>query len=239
MTTARNRRGARRGRGRGWRPLRWLLGAAASCLLISLALVLPLRWLDPASSAFMLRDRLAGVAVTQTWVDYEDIGPALPLAVVASEDQKFPVHRGFDLDSIREAAAQGGDRGASTITQQVAKNLYLWPGRSWLRKGLEAWLTVLIEATWPKRRILEVYLNIAQFGPGLYGVWAASLHYYDRPPDLVSLDEAARLAAVLPSPTRIDPTRDSAYVAERAAWILAQARGLGGPGYLAGLDRGR
>jgi monofunctional biosynthetic peptidoglycan transglycosylase len=235
MTTTRRKRRAR-GRHPRLRPLRWLLAAALIFVLFSLALVVPLRWLDPPTSAFMLRDRLAGVAVEQAWVDYEDIGPSLPIAVVASEDQKFPLHHGFDLDAIRDAVAGGASRGASTISQQVAKNLYLWPGRSWLRKGLEAWLTLLIEATWPKRRILEVYLNIAQFGPGLYGAWAASLHYYDRPPDLISLREAARLAAVLPSPARMDPAGDSAYLAGRAAWIVGQVRGLGGPAYLAALE---
>jgi monofunctional biosynthetic peptidoglycan transglycosylase len=235
MTTTKKKRRARRP---GLRPLRWLLAVALVFGLASLALVVPLRWVDPPTSAFMLRDRSAGVAVEQAWVDYEDIGPALPIAVVASEDQKFPVHHGFDLKSIRAALADGADRGASTITQQVAKNLYLWPGRSWPRKGLEAWLTVLIEATWPKRRILEVYLNIAQFGPGLYGVWAACLHHYDRPPDLISLEEAARLAAVLPSPTRTDPNRESGYVNQRAAWIVGQVRGLGGPAYLAGIEGG-
>jgi len=224
---------------RTFHPARWLVAAVAALILLSLALVVPLRWIDPPVTAFMLRDRLAGTEVAQQWVDYRDIGPALPIAVVASEDQKFPIHRGFDLDSIRDAMADGADRGASTISQQVAKNLYLWPGRSWLRKGLEAWLTLLIEATWPKRRILEVYLNIAEFGPGLYGVWTATARYYGRPPDLVSLEEAARLAAVLPSPGRLDPTRDSAYLAERAAWIVEQVRGLGGPAYLANLDRPR
>ena len=205
-------------------------------VIISLALVLPLRWVDPPTSAFMLRDRLAGVDVEQRWVDWRDMGMSLPVAVVTSEDQKFPVHHGFDLASMQDALAGGASRGASTISQQVAKNLYLWPGRNWIRKGIEAWLTVLIESTWSKRRILEVYLNIAQFGPGLYGAAAATERYYGRPPDRISLEEAARLATVLPSPARIDPRDDSAYVDRRVAWILEQVRGLGGPGYLDDLD---
>ncbi len=213
----------------------WLLRGCLAALILSVALVLPLRWLNPPTTAFMLRDRLQGAEVVYEWADWEALGAALPIAVVASEDQKFPQHRGFDLDSIQDAVAGGAGRGASTISQQVAKNLYLWPGRSWLRKGLEAWLTVLIEATWPKRRILEVYLNVAEFGPGLYGAWAASRHYYDRPPDLISLEEAARLATVLPSPSRIDPRGESPYVRERSSWILAQIDGLGGPDYLSSL----
>ena len=211
---------------------RWLLLAAAVAVIAPLALVVPLRWIDPPTSAFMLRDRLAGVEIEQRWIGWPDMGASLPIAVVASEDQKFPVHRGFDLTSMQDALAGGASRGASTISQQVAKNLYLWPGRSWIRKGIEAWLTLLIEASWSKRRILEIYLNIAQFGPGLYGVQAATWHYYGRSPDRISLAEAARLATVLPSPSRIDPRDQSAYVDERAAWILEQVRGLGGPAYL-------
>lgn len=215
--------------------LRWLVLVTAAAVLVSLCLVLPLRWMNPPTTAFILRDRLSGTAIEHEWTRWVNIGDALPIAVVASEDQKFPLHHGFDVAAAQEALASGASRGASTITQQVAKNLYLWPGRSWIRKGIEAWFALLIEATWPKRRILEVYLNIAEFGPGIYGVEAATMHYYGRTPDRVSLIEAARLAAVLPSPKRIDPRRSSDYVAERAAWILDQVRGLGGPGYLAGL----
>ena len=230
--TTRNR-GLRMADRKGGRIRRWLVRLVLAGVGLSLLLVLPLRWLDPPTSAFMLRDRLGGVEVEQEWADWSALGSALPIAVVASEDQKFPHHRGFDLDQIREAVDGGAGRGASTISQQVAKNLYLWPGRSWVRKGIEAWLTVLIEATWSKRRILEVYLNIAEFGPGLYGAWAASERYYGRPPDLISMSEAARLVTVLPSPSRIDPTGGSPYVAERAGWIAAQVEQLGGPAYLA------
>lgn len=225
--------GGKRG---GARVLRLLCWAAVSGLLMSLLAVVPLRWLDPPTSSFMLRDRLAGMAVKQEWVGWDGLGTALPIAVVASEDQKFPIHRGFDLASMQDALSAGANRGASTITQQVAKNLYLWPGRSWVRKGIEAWFTVLIEAAWPKRRILEIYLNIAEFGPGIYGAGAATLHYYGRKPDRITPEQAARLATVLPSPKKIDPRNRSTYVDERAAWILEQVRGLGGPAYLAGMD---
>jgi len=215
----------------------------ALLLLVSLPAV-ALRWIAPPVSAFMLQYQSAnGTPYVYEWRDWNRLGSAAPLAVMAAEDQKFPQHHGFDLASIRDAVAAHlhGDslRGASTISQQVAKNLFLWPGRSLVRKLIEAWFTGVIELSWPKQRILEVYLNIAEFGPGLYGVWTATARYYGRPPDLVSLEEAARLAAVLPSPGRLDPTRDSAYLAERAAWIVEQVRGLGGPAYLANLDRPR
>jgi monofunctional biosynthetic peptidoglycan transglycosylase len=231
---ARNSVGTRR-----VRVFRFLGWAALLGFAISLLLVVPLRWIDPPTSAFMLRDRLGGVAVNQEWVAWDRIGTALPIAVVASEDQKFPIHHGFDLESMQDALEGGAGRGASTITQQVAKNLYLWPGRSWVRKGIEAWLTLLIEVTWPKRRILEVYLNIAEFGAGIWGVGAATNHYFGLEPDRISLDQAARLATVLPSPKRIDPTGGSDYVSKRGAWIIAQVRGLGGYGYLAEIDRPR
>jgi monofunctional biosynthetic peptidoglycan transglycosylase len=184
----------------------------------------------------MLRDRMAGAQIEQRWLPLAQLGDALPIAVVASEDQKFPTHHGFDLQSMQEALADGAGRGASTISQQTIKNLFLWPGRSWVRKAIEAWLTVVMEALLPKRRILEIYLNIAQFGPGLYGVAAATEHYFGRPPDRISLAEAARLATVLPSPSKIDPRHQSEHVDRRAAWILDQVRGLGGAAYLDRLD---
>jgi len=215
---------------------RWLWRAVGLAILLSLALVLPLRWIDPPSSAFMLRERLSGHPVDYRWVDLGQMGSALPIAIVASEDQKFPLHQGFDVQSMREALTEGANRGASTITQQVAKNLYLWPGRSWLRKGVEAWFTLLIEACWSKHRILEIYLNVAQFGPGLYGVEAAAQYYFGRSADQMDLQDAARLATVLPSPSRIDPRHRSEYVDERSTWILDQVEGLGGARYLSGLD---
>lgn len=197
-----------------------MLAAIAS----SLALVLPLRWFDPATSAFMLRDDTE--PLLHDWVAWDAIGAAPALAVIAAEDQRFAEHSGIDLASIREAidGRDGGGRlrGASTITQQVAKNLYLWPGRSYLRKGLEAWLALVLEACLPKRRILEIYLNIAEFGPGIYGIGAASHHYFGRTPAQLSNAQAALLAAVLPSPRRFHADRPSAYLRERQRWILAQ-----------------
>jgi monofunctional glycosyltransferase len=190
--------------------------------------------LERRLDALLAREQ--GFALRQRWVDAERIAPALAIAVVAAEDQKFPLHRGFDFDSIESALERGERghrlRGASTISQQVAKNLFLWSGRSWLRKGLEAWFTVLIEAAWPKARILETYLNIAEFGDGVYGAEAASQAYFGKPAAALGEHEAALLAAVLPSPRRMHAGRPSPYVRERAAWIRRQARQLGGPAYL-------
>jgi monofunctional biosynthetic peptidoglycan transglycosylase len=191
----------------------------------------------------MLQDRVVQLVrgerrppLRYRWIAWRDIAPPMRLAVVAAEDQKFPAHRGFDLESIAEAvedAAGGGRlRGASTISQQVARNLFLWQGRSWVRKGLEAYFTVLLELLWSKRRILEVYLNIVEFGERTYGVGAASRVFFGRPPGRLTASEAALLAAVLPNPARLHAHSPSAYVRERAAWIEAQMARLGGPAYL-------
>jgi monofunctional biosynthetic peptidoglycan transglycosylase len=169
------------------------------------------------------------------------MSPDVALAVVAAEDQKFPVHSGFDLEAIEDAMDERKSgrrtRGASTISQQVAKNLFLWPGKNWLRKGLEAWLTIWIELLWPKQRILETYLNVAQFGPGVFGVEAAAHAYFHKPAAQLDRDEAALLAAVLPSPERFNAARPSNYVLERRSWILGQMRGLGGRSYIDALPR--
>lgn len=174
------------------------------------------------------------------WVDLEHISPEAALAVIASEDQQFPFNFGFDFRSIRQAvrASERGKRlrGASTLTQQVARNLFLWSDRSFVRKGLEAWFTVLIETLWPKERILEVYLNIAEFGRGLYGVQAASQTFFHQPAARLTRDEAALLAAVLPNPHRLHVERPSRYVLARRDWILGQMRQLGGPAYLRAVE---
>ena len=158
------------------------------------------------------------------------MGLAPPISVVAAEDQKFANHFGFDVKSIQESVEDFNDgaslRGASTITQQVAKNLYLWPSKSFLRKGIEAYLTVLIETTWSKKRILEIYLNIAEFGPGIYGIGAASRTYFGKAPIELSDAEAALLAAVLPNPKRLRIDNPSPYVRERQEWILGQMQRL-------------
>ncbi len=210
--------------------------------------VLALRWIDPWTSAFMLGARVEAARTGQwraanryEWRDFAAISPQAALAVIAAEDQLFPLHSGFDLESIRAAlrdnARTGRVRGASTISQQVAKNLFLWKGRSYVRKGLEAWFTVLIELTWSKRRILEIYLNVAEFGPGVYGVEAAARTYFGAPASALSRSQAALLAAVLPNPRRLRVADPSDYVRRRASFIEDQMRALGGTAYLERLER--
>ncbi len=222
---------------------RWLLLAALAGIVGSVLLVLLLRFVHPPVSAVMLEDwigaRLSGerdFALRHRWTAWKDVSPALPIALVAAEDQRFPQHHGFDFEAIQRAIAEADDgerlRGASTISQQVAKNVFLWNGRSFVRKGLEAWFTVLIEALWPKQCILEVYLNVAEFGPGIYGVGAASEIYFRIPPARLDARQSALLAAVLPNPARLHVDRPSPYVLRRAAWIQRQAIQLGGPAWL-------
>lgn len=211
-------------------------------VVLSCVAVLLLRWVHPFTSAYMIEARMHAAATREPgyrtdyeWVALEQISPHAAIAVVASEDQQFPFHAGFDFKSIRESvrASEHGRklRGASTISQQVAKNLFLWNG-GFFRKGLEAYFTVLIEAMWPKERILEVYLNVAQFGSGVYGVEAAAHRFYHKPAARLTSSEAALLAAVLPNPIRLRVDRPSVYVLSRRDWILGQMRGLGGASYL-------
>lgn len=212
-------------------------------MLASAGAVLAWRWMDPATTSFILQRKVSELMaggsardVEQRWVAWDAISPYAGIAVIASEDQRFAEHWGFDLDSIQDAIEEreggGRSRGASTISQQVAKNLFLWPGRSWLRKGLEAYFTVLIELLWSKQRILEVYLNVAQFGDRIFGVDAASRRFFGKRASALSAREAALLAAVLPNPMRMRADDPSPYVRERATWIQRQMQSLGGPGYL-------
>jgi monofunctional biosynthetic peptidoglycan transglycosylase len=225
------------------RARRWIARFAIALvvlLALGIAMTLPLRWLDPSTTAFMLRDDSGRDPLLHEWLDWERLGSAPALAVVAAEDQRFDDHFGLDLASIRdsiEQAQEGGRlRGASTITQQVAKNLYLWPGRSFVRKGLEAWFTLLLETCLGKKRILEIYLNIAEFGPGIYGVAAASRYYFGEPPSRLYDSEAALLAAVLPNPKQLRVDEPSTYVRERQAWILGQMQRLRREAWLVRLD---
>jgi monofunctional glycosyltransferase len=217
------------------RTLRLFAWTIATCVTLSVCVVAALRWIDPPTSAFMLRERTT-TPIRYRWVDDANISPHVKVAVIASEDQNFPAHHGFDLKQINDALVdrQRGRRvrGASTISQQVAKNLFLWPQQSWVRKGLEAYFTVLIETLWPKQRILEVYLNIAEFGRGVFGVGAAADVYFHKRAARLNQYDAALLAAVLPSPKRMRVNAPSNYVRERQEWILAQMRGLGGTGLL-------
>ena len=222
----------------------WLVvvGVAASVLAVA-----SLRWINPPVTAFIAEAQAAAwtsrdssYVYRHSWVELNRISPNLPLAVVASEDQKFPEHWGFDVAAIEKAYAlnQHNHRvhGASTISQQVAKNLFLWSGRSYFRKGLEAYFTILIEALWPKRRILEVYLNIAEFGYGTYGAEAAAQRFFHKPASRLSRDDAAVLAAVLPNPEHYSAAAPSRYVQQRRDWILGQMQTLGGPEMLDEID---
>lgn len=219
-----------------------VVSTAVTLVLASWMPVLGLRWRNPAITAFMLETAVQkGRAVRQTWVPYEKIARPMRLAVVASEDQTFPTNHGFDFRAIGkviEHNERGGTlHGASTITQQTAKNLFLWPGGGYFRKAIGAGFTVLIDITWPKRRVLEMYLNIAQFGPRTFGVEAAAEQYFHKHASQLSAPEAALLAATLPEPDRLDPAHPSAYLRQRQEWILGQMQQLGGD-YLASIDNG-
>jgi len=215
----------------------FLLLAVAGLLLLSLLPVLVLRWLPPPTSAVMLHRTLSeGQQQNWIWVDIDRISAYAALAVVAAEDQKFPDHFGFDLQAIQQAVTHNARgqrlRGASTLTQQVARNLFLWQGRSYLRKGLEAWMAVLLELCWPKQRILEVYLNIAETGDHTFGIEAAARRYFGEPASALTAEQAALVAAILPNPRRLRADSPSAYVLERRNQILQQMELLGGVTYL-------
>jgi monofunctional biosynthetic peptidoglycan transglycosylase len=221
---------------------RWVATIVFTAAVGSIAVVAAFRWLPVPITAFIVQEQLANRGVAPVlvqqhdWVPWSRISRNAAIAVIAAEDQTFLAHDGFDFVQIEKAvnnAQRGGRlRGASTISQQVAKNLFLWPGQSWIRKGLEVWFTVWIEFLWPKERILEVYLNSAQFGRGVWGVQAASRHYFGKDAAGLSSREAALLAAVLPSPTRSRVSNPSAYMRERQAWILGQMNRLTTAGML-------
>lgn len=226
-------------RQRAWRVLwRTLLGF----VVCSLVLVLVLRVVPVFGSMVMVERKVqswvAGESldIRHQWQPWQRLSDHAKLAVIAAEDQRFPLHHGFDLGEMRrawEASRNGGRlRGASTISQQTAKNLFLWTGRSWVRKGLEAWFTLLLEALWPKQRILEVYLNIVEWDSGVFGLEAASRHYFGVAADQLTAAQASRLAAILPDPRGRDAARPGPQVERRSAWIRQQMRNLGGTGYL-------
>ena len=208
--------------------LRWLWSIIWKLALLLVLVLLLFRFVPPPTSAFMLQ---SSYPVQQSWVAIDELPSYMPLAVVASEDQRFPNHFGVDFTAISNALEDYSDgeglRGASTISQQTAKNLFLWPGRSLIRKGLEAGLAISLEAIWGKKRILEVYLNIAEFGKGIYGVEAASQHYYGRSARDLTPNQAARLAVLLPNPQQRNPNRLSVNLFERVQWIERQMRQLG------------
>lgn len=211
-----------------------LLGA---CFLIVVMIGI-FRFVNPPTSAFMLIDQWqhSERQIQHVWVDIDKISAWMPLAVIASEDQTFLKHWGLEIDAILLVVKdyQKGQslRGASTISQQTAKNLFLWNGRQFVRKILEASLTLGLECLWSKRRIMEVYLNIAEFGDGIYGVEAASQHFFGVNARQLTQKQAAQLAAVLPNPKRFNAGHPSAYISQRVTWILRQMRQLGGLDYI-------
>lgn len=237
-------------RGRGKRKARWgrrLLAVPVLFVLFTALQVAALRFVDPPFSAFMAARLLSAWSggdwdfrLTYDWRDLDRIAPHLPVALIAAEDQNFTRHHGFDMDAIAKARANNAKgrklRGASTISQQTAKNLFLWSGRSWVRKGVEAWYTVLIETLWPKHRIIEVYANIVEFGDGVYGAQAAARTYWRKDAKRLGPAEAARMAAVLPNPKRYSISRPGPYVQRRSKAIQRQMRQIGGNGYLSSLD---
>jgi monofunctional glycosyltransferase len=203
---------------------RILLYALAGCLIGSVLLVVIYRLVPPPVTPLMLIRTVEGYGMTKSWRPLDEISPNLVRAVMAGEDAKFCEHHGFDWDAIREdwrryQRGEGKLRGASTISMQTAKNVFLWPGRDWIRKGAEAYLTVLIELVWGKERIIETYLNVVEWAPGVYGAAASAQFYFHKAPSALNADEAARLAAILPDPLKWSASRPDRHVAERAAII--------------------
>ncbi len=226
------------------RCLRWIcLWLPMLFVVASVLQVAVLRFVDPPLTAFMIGRYIEawgegdrGFALAYSWRKADQISKQLPLALVAAEDQNFPTHSGFDFKAIEKARTNNAKgrkvRGASTISQQLAKNLFLWRGRSWVRKGLEVWYTVLIEALWPKQRIMEVYANVIEYGDGVYGAQAAARRFYGKDAAGLTAAEAARLAAVLPNPRKYSVAKPGPYVQRRSRSIERQMRALGGPAYL-------
>jgi monofunctional biosynthetic peptidoglycan transglycosylase len=210
------RRSVRQAARRGIR----IVGRAAAVFLMLGALVMFLgRYVPVWTTPYMMSERWRLGEVNYSWVELEDVAPVMARSVVAAEDANFCIHWGFDLAAIRDAIEDGGNRGASTISQQVVKNLYLWHGRNYTRKALEALMTPALEAMWPKQRIVEVYLNIVEFDEGVFGVKAASQHYFGVSPAELSPTQAARLAAILPDPKGRSASKPSGFVQRRARAI--------------------
>ncbi|WP_175652691.1 monofunctional biosynthetic peptidoglycan transglycosylase [Pseudomonas sp. Marseille-P9899] len=217
------------------RALLWFAGG-------SVVLVLIFRWVPPPGTALMVERKIESwfdgqpIDLQRDWEPWERISDELKVAVIAGEDQKFASHWGFDFTAIQAALAHnergGSVRGASTLSQQGAQNQFLWSGRSWVRKGLEAWFTALIELLWSKERILEVYLNSAEWDDGVFGAQAAARHHFGVDASRLSRQQASLLAAVLPNPRNWSASRPSSYVARRAGWIRQQMGQLGSDSYL-------
>lgn len=220
---------------------------AAAFVLFSLLSVLALKWINPPTTSFMLQRHLSAwwhgsqdYRMMHEWVPWERISPHIKMAVITAEDQRFAQHWGIDPASVQDALQEYEEgqslRGASTISQQLAKNLYLTPSRSFVRKGLEAWFTLLMELLLGKQRILELYLNVVEFGEGIYGVEAAAKHFYGIPAERLDPFRSALMATVLPAPHRYNLANPSPYMYERQSWILRYMNLLGNERYLDQLD---
>jgi len=211
-----------------WQKLRTVLLFLFAAHLIYIIL---LKWIDPPITVTQLISWISGDGLKRDYVRMKDISPHAALAVIASEDQLFPDHNGFDVKSIQKAMTTNGQkksrlRGASTISQQVAKNVFLWQGRSWIRKGLEAYFTFMIETVWGKKRILEVYLNVAEMGKGVFGVEAAAQSYFKKRAKNLTATESAKIAACLPNPKKYKVSPPSGYVTKRYPWVVRQMNNL-------------
>ena len=202
---------------------RVILRAVSTTFIVAVMLVALAAFMNPPTNAYMFSENQRLGSIKQTWVALEDVAPVMARSVVAAEDANFCEHWGFDLVAIKLALAQGSSRGASTLSQQTVKNVFLWQGRSWARKAMEALMTPLVEAIWTKRRIVEVYLNVAEFDEGVFGVAAAAKHYFGVEPAQLTSTQAARLAAVLPSPKTRSASRPSNAVRKRTRQIISGA----------------
>lgn len=227
--------------------LKWGGLILASLFLLSIFSVISLRWINPPRSSFMVQRQIEAwwneeenFELKYEWADWENISGYAKIAAITSEDQRFAEHWGIDMEQVRKAieeSKRGEDlRGASTITQQTAKNLYLWPAQSYFRKGIEAYFAVLLELLWSKKRILEMYLNIAEFGDGIYGVEAASARYFNTLPANLSMSQSALLVTALPNPKRYNLANPSGYMIERRNWNLQYMMYLGNQAYLQKLE---
>ena len=195
------------------------LRVVSIAFLVALLFVVLFAIFNPPTNFYMMSEGRRLDGVKQEWTALEDIAPVMARSAVAAEDANFCSHWGFDVNAIRAAIAEGSSRGASTISQQTVKNVYLWQSRSWFRKAMEVMITPLVEAIWTKRRVVEVYLNIAEFDEGVFGVGAASQHYFGVKPGDLSATQAARLAAILPSPKKRSASKPSNYVRKRTRQI--------------------
>lgn len=225
------------------RLIKWFFKLVLLSILLNVAAVVALRWFNPSFTALMVERHIQHYmedqpyAVSQQWLSYEQLPNALKMAVIAAEDQHFATHNGFDLDAIQAAFERNQESnktkfGASTISQQLAKNQFLWSSRSYVRKGFEAWFTLLLEQSLSKERILEIYLNSVEWGNGIYGAQAAAQHHFGINADALSQRQANLLAAILPNPLKYRVNNPSPYIQKRAAWINQQVVQLGGANYL-------